>query len=121
MHPDATVVAPDGTRINGTTASPFAIHPNTREGNLGAQSLGLQWIEAHAIANGARIRSTPINGTVVAVMPYGDVVWTSCRRFARDGWWWAWVAYNDWGNHWVSGWTRGDLVRMVRPYTLPSC
>ncbi len=118
----ANVAVPSQPILTRGSPAPPEAPPATVPSRSGAApAQALQWIEAHSIVDVARVRSSPVNGRIIAGMPRGAGLWTSCRRLASDGYWWAWVAYNDRGDHWVAGWTRGDLVRMVRPNTLPSC
>jgi hypothetical protein len=89
-------VAPDDTLVWPTSTSsrtrPFS--SATAQG----------WIAVTATADGARIRSRPVNGTVLGTIPYGAGFWVACTRGASDGHAWGW-SYRG-GTY---GWVRGDL------------
>jgi hypothetical protein len=60
------------------------------------------------VANGARIRSYPVTGTVVGLAYYGDWFWVSCKRRATDGYVWG---YGTVGSR--RGWIRDDLWDVI--------
>lgn len=120
-------VAPDGTRVASHTATrpapPAAAGPaNGRAATGRAQAAATyEWIEAHTIASGVRIRTSPVTGRILGTMPYGADMWVSCIRAGSDGYYWAWVAYQNPYGTWTAGWSRGDMERMVRGVILPHC
>ncbi|MFJ9782569.1 hypothetical protein ACIRSS_23510 [Amycolatopsis sp. NPDC101161] len=89
-------VAPDGTLVWSTSTSPHArpMSAATAQG----------WIAVIATADGARIRSRPVDGRVLGTIGYGAGFWVSCTRGASDGHAWGW-SYRA-GTY---GWVRGDL------------
>lgn len=89
-------VAPDGSVIWSTPTSPHArpMSAATAQG----------WIAVTATADGARIRSRPVDGPVLGTIGYGAGFWVSCTRGASDGHAWGW-SYRA-GTY---GWVRGDL------------
>jgi hypothetical protein len=89
-------VAPDGTLVWSTPTS-----PQTRPMSA-ATAQG--WIAFTATADGARIRSRPVDGPVLGTIAYGAGFWVSCTRGASDGHAWGW-SYRG-GTY---GWVRGDL------------
>jgi hypothetical protein len=89
-------VAPDGTLVWSTSTS-----PHTRPMSA-ATAQG--WIAVTATADGARIRSRPVDGPVLGRIGYGAGFWVSCTRGASDGHAWGW-SYRG-GTY---GWVRGDL------------
>ncbi|WIX85757.1 hypothetical protein [Amycolatopsis sp. DG1A-15b] len=89
-------VAPDGTLVWPTSTSPHA------QTMLAATAQG--WIAVTATADGARIRSRPVDGPVLGTIGYGAGFWVSCTRGASDGHAWGW-SYRG-GTH---GWVRSDL------------
>ncbi|MGV9368138.1 hypothetical protein [Amycolatopsis sp. NPDC003731] len=93
---DTPAVAPDGTFIWPTHRSSHArpLPAATAQG----------WIAVIAIADGARIRSRPVDGPVLGTIGYGARFWVSCTRRASDGHAWGW-SYRG-GTY---GWVRGDL------------
>lgn len=60
------------------------------------------------IANGARIRSYPVTGTVIGLAYYNNVFWVSCKRRATDGYQWG---YGTVGSR--RGWIRDDLWDVI--------
>lgn len=93
---DTPAVAPDGTLAWPTSTSPHA-RPKSAASAQG-------WIAVTATANGARIRSRPVDGPVLGTIGYGAGFWVSCTRGASDGHAWGW-SYRG-GTY---GWVRGDL------------
>lgn len=89
-------VGPDGTLVWSTPTSSHArpMSAATAQG----------WIAVIAIADGARIRSRPVDGPVLGTIGYGAGFWVSCTRGASDGHAWGW-SYRG-GTY---GWVRGDL------------
>jgi hypothetical protein len=96
VHADTPAVAPDGTLVWPTPASPhnWPLPAATAQG----------WIAVIATADGARIRSRPVDGPVLGTIAYGAGFWVSCTRGASDGHAWGW-SYRG-GTY---GWVRGDL------------
>lgn len=93
---DTPAVAPDGTLVwpAPTSAPTRPMSSATTQG----------WIAAIATADGARIRSRPVNGPILGTIPYGAGFWVSCTRGASDGHAWGW-SYRG-GTY---GWVRADL------------
>jgi hypothetical protein len=95
-------VAPDGTLLWPASAS---------SGTRPLSSATVQgWIAVTATADGARIRSRPVDGPVLGTIPYGAGFWVSCTRGASDGHAWGW-SYRG-GTY---GWVRGDLWEVEQP------
>ncbi|MFB9686122.1 hypothetical protein [Amycolatopsis plumensis] len=93
---DTPAVAPDGTL---TWSTPKSSHARPMSA---ATAQG--WIAVIATADGARIRSRPVDGPVLGTIGYGAGFWVSCTRGASDGHAWGW-SYRG-GTY---GWVRGDL------------
>ncbi|MEV6871682.1 hypothetical protein [Amycolatopsis sp. NPDC051128] len=93
---DAPAVSPDGILV---WSKPTSTHARPMSA---ATAQG--WIAVTATANGARIRSRPVDGPVLGTIGYGAGFWVSCTRGASDGHAWGW-SYRG-GTY---GWVRGDL------------
>ncbi|MDX3192907.1 hypothetical protein PV458_31255 [Streptomyces sp. MN03-5084-2B] len=127
----APVTAPDGTRINGVTASPFGGHTTragrtTREGRTASTQSA---IEVDILASGARLRTSVPSGAVVALAYPGQNAWGGCQIRGRDGWVWGWLSVQT-SAGWRSGWMRHDLWSITQhtypggggdPANLPWC
>lgn len=74
---DTPAVAPDGTLIWST--------PNSSHARPLSAAAAQGWIAAIATADGARIRSRPVDGPVLDTFGYGAEFWVSCTRGASDG------------------------------------
>jgi hypothetical protein len=72
------------------------------------------WTEVISVADGARIRTSPVNGTVIGLIPNRTYFYISCKIRASDGYIWGYA--NHAGR---LGWVRGDLWTPVL-YTAPS-
>ncbi|WP_103343808.1 hypothetical protein [Amycolatopsis sp. CA-126428] len=90
-------VAPDGVLVWPATSTSSHAQPM-----LAATAQG--WIAVIATADGARIRSRPVDGPVLGTIGYGAGFWVSCTRGASDGHAWGW-SYRG-GTY---GWVRADL------------
>ncbi|WP_410575624.1 hypothetical protein [Amycolatopsis sp. cmx-4-61] len=93
---DTPAVAPDGT-LTWPTSTSSHVRPMSAATAQG-------WIAVVATADGARIRSRPVDGPVLGTIGYGAGFWVSCTRGASDGHAWGW-SYRG-GTY---GWVRGDL------------
>jgi hypothetical protein len=71
------------------------------------------WTEVVSVAAGARIRTRPITGTVIGLIPLGAHFWVSCQTRAADGYIWGYANHAS-----RLGWVRKDLWEVVR-YTAP--
>jgi hypothetical protein len=78
-----------------------------------AAASALDWIDVYATVSGARVRATPINGTVLRLIPYLSRAFALCRIPANDGFDWTWVSYAG-----AKGWVRNDLIYPVQ-FTYP--
>lgn len=72
------------------------------------------WIDVASSVAGARVRTRPINGTVLRLMPYQGRAWALCRVPMPDGFDWTFVRYAG-----IQGWVRNDLIYPVQ-YTTPN-
>ncbi|UJW28659.1 hypothetical protein L3Q67_25680 [Saccharothrix sp. AJ9571] len=98
-------IAPDGTRITSDPGVRAAGPTTPAAPAFSAQG----WIEVRGVAAGARIRSSPVSGTVIGTIPYGAYYWVGCKRVASDGWAWGWASHA--GRY---GWVRSDLWHVVQ-------
>src|SRR5205823_14259615 len=93
----AAVIAPDGTRINGTTAVPFGGH-RTREGATpnSARSLSALSTQDALLVDidvpAARLRAWVPNGTVIGLGYPGETAWGGCQIPGSDGFIWGWLS-----------------------------
>jgi hypothetical protein len=62
------------------------------------------WISVYAIADGARIRSRPVDGPLLGTIARGAYFSVSCKRMAHDGYAWGWSLRGG-----TYGWVRDDL------------
>lgn len=73
---DVPTIDPQGRRVPS----------HAREGTVSTLASGYTW--ADIIANGARIRSYPVTGTVIGLAYYGQDFLVSCKRRGSDGYLW---------------------------------
>jgi hypothetical protein len=73
-----------------------------------------EWTAVIGIADGARIRTQPVTGTVVGLIPYHAYYWIYCKTRASDGTVWGYATHQ--GRY---GWVRSDLWEIVR-FTAPT-
>jgi hypothetical protein len=66
------------------------------------------------IADGARIRTHPVTGTILGLIPLNDWFWVSCKTKAPDGTVWGYATHA--GRY---GWVRSDLWEIIRT-TVPN-
>ncbi|GAB1512518.1 hypothetical protein [Actinophytocola sp. KF-1] len=71
------------------------------------------WTFVIAIVDGARIRTRPVSGTVIGLIPRHAQFMVSCKTRARDGYVWGYSLHND-----RRGWVRGDLWEVMQ-FTAP--
>lgn len=71
------------------------------------------WTAVVGVVDGARIRTTPVTGTIVGLIPYNAYYGISCRTRALDGTVWGYAMHE--GRY---GWVRSDLWEIVR-FTAP--
>jgi len=113
VNGSAAAIAPDGTRINGTTAVPFGGH-RTREGATpngprALSALSTQGaLQVDILASGARLRAWVPNGTVLGLAYPHQTAWGGCQIPGSDGWVWGWLSVKT-AAGWRSGWMRHDL------------
>jgi len=72
------------------------------------------WTLVVGVADGARIRTQPVTGTIVGLIPYGAYYWISCQTRGSDGYNWGYA--NHEGRY---GWVRDDLWDVVY-FTAPN-
>jgi hypothetical protein len=60
------------------------------------------------VVAGARIRTQPVNGSVIGLIPRGDWFFVQCKRRASDGYVWGYGHHNG---RW--GWVRDDLWDVI--------
>ena len=90
-----------------------ASNPINATGVRAAAAASLDWIDVYATVASARVRATPINGTILRLIPYGGRASALCRIPANDGYDWTWVSYAS-----IKGWVRNDLIYPVQ-FTYP--
>lgn len=73
-----------------------------------------EWTEVIAVADGARIRTQPVTGTVIGLISKGAYFYINCQVRASDGYVWGYATHNR-----RYGWVRRDLWEIVR-YTAPN-
>lgn len=66
------------------------------------------WTYVVGIADGARIRTQPVTGTSIGLIPYGAYYWISCQTRGSDGYNWGYATHD--GRY---GWVRDDLWDVV--------
>lgn len=71
------------------------------------------WTHVIAIADGARIRTRPVSGTVIGLLPLNTQFAVSCKARGRDGYIWGYSIHKG-----RLGWVRDDLWDVVY-YTAP--
>lgn len=113
-------IAPDGTQAYSTKT--LIAPPRTVGATPGAAQAAAShpWQAARTIASGVRIRTRPVNGAVLALMPREAGMWISCQARGFDGSMWDWVAYNP-GNRWIYGYTYFDYVELNHDAYVPPC
>jgi hypothetical protein len=67
------------------------------------------WTAVIAIADGARIRTQPVTGTILGLIPINDWFWVSCKQKASDGTVWGYATHAR-----RYGWVRKDLWEIIR-------
>jgi hypothetical protein len=72
------------------------------------------WTEVIGVVDGARIRTRPVDGSVIGLIPYGDYYWISCKTRGSDGYIWGYAQHER-----RYGWVRDDLWDVVY-YTAPN-
>jgi len=71
------------------------------------------WTHVIAVADGARIRTRPVSGTVIGLIARDTQFAVSCKSRARDGYIWGYAIHKG-----RLGWVRDDLWDIVY-YTAP--
>lgn len=72
------------------------------------------WTYVVGVVDGARIRTKPVTGTVIGLIPYGAYYWTSCKVRGSDGYIWGYANHDR-----RYGWVRDDLWDVVY-FTAPN-
>lgn len=72
------------------------------------------WTAVIAVVDGARIRTQPVTGTILGLIPINDWFWVSCKKKAPDGTVWGYSTHA--GRY---GWVRKDLWEIIRS-TVPN-
>ena len=71
------------------------------------------WTNVISIVDGARIRTRPVSGTVIGLIPVNVRFSVSCKVRGRDGYAWGYSIHKG-----RLGWVRGDLWEVIY-YTYP--
>lgn len=90
---------PDGNPVWPTDSH----GPDTRSG----------WTSVVGVVDGARIRTTPVTGGIVGLIPHNAYYWISCNKKGADGYAWGYATHS--GRY---GWVRSDLWEVVQ-FTAP--
>jgi hypothetical protein len=72
------------------------------------------WTYVVGVVDGARIRTKPVTGTVIGLIPYGAYYWISCKVRGSDGYIWGYANHDR-----RYGWVRDDLWDVVY-FTAPT-
>lgn len=79
----------------------------------GHTELRRRWTNVITIVDGARIRTRPVSGTVIGLIPLRTRFSVSCKTRGRDGHAWGYSIHKG-----RLGWMRGDLWEVIY-YTYP--
>jgi len=111
-------IAPDGTRVYSTKDR---IAPPRRAGAASdTRAAALSWLPARSAGSGVRIRTNPVNGTVLGLVPFRAYLWIWCARGGSDGRPWFWTTY-DTGSRWITGWTSSEWIYPSPDAYVPPC
>jgi hypothetical protein len=72
------------------------------------------WTYVVGVVDGARIRTQPVTGTIIGLIPDGAFYWISCKTRGSDGYDWGYATHE--GRY---GWVRADLWAVVY-FTAPN-
>lgn len=101
-------IDPKGNPVWPTENNPASGPPNHGFTARGA------WTAVIGVVDGARIRTQPVTGSVLGLIPYHVYYWISCKARAPDGSVWGYATHA--GRY---GWVRSDLWEIVR-FTAPA-
>ena len=76
------------------------------------------WTAVIAVVDGARIRTQPVTGVILGLIPVDDWFYVSCKQKASDGTVWGYATHAR-----RYGWVRSDLwaiIRSTAPHSPPA-